>query len=158
MGWWAQGLGGRGRGISSAIPRTRESLLEALLAPWALGAAAGPRGSPPLPAAVKGRAAVVWAEPNAEGLCPALPSSPALFSPESTWRAGLWINPSLSQARAPRLGSALYPPLPGSKQSFRGTTSALENHSAPTPSPCAPSRSIGRAARPAVLSLAAGEH
>lgn len=27
LGWWAQGLGGRGRGISSAIPRTGSACL-----------------------------------------------------------------------------------------------------------------------------------
>lgn len=88
-------------------PQGRESPLEAQLAPWALGGPAGPRGPPPLPAAVEGWAAFVWAEPKAEGLCPTWPSSLALFSPESTWRVGLPINPSLSQAQAPRLGSAL---------------------------------------------------
>lgn len=103
MEWWAQGLGGRGRGISSAIhPQDRERLLEALLTPWVLGGSGGPRGSPPLPAAVQGRAAVVGAEPKAGGFCPTLPSSPALFSPGSTGGQGSGLTLSVP-ARAPRL-------------------------------------------------------
>lgn len=144
-GHWRKRLhGGRLQG--------RKSQPEAQLAFWARGGSAGFRGSP-LPPVVKGRV-----EPKAEGPCPTLPSSPpalTLVSPEGAWRAGLPINPSLSQARDLRLGSALCPPpLLGSHQSLGGTTSTLENHS----SPCDPSRSIGRTARPAVSSLAGGKH
>lgn len=59
-------------------PQDSERPLEALLAPWALGGSAGPRGSPPLPAAVKGRAAVVRAEPKPKLKASALPCPPAL--------------------------------------------------------------------------------
>lgn len=59
----------------------RGSQPEAQLAPRALGGSAEPRGSLPLPAAVKGRAAMVWAEPKAADLCPTLISSLAFLSP-----------------------------------------------------------------------------
>lgn len=62
------------------------------------GGAPGGRGCPPPPAALKGRAAVVRAEPKAEGPCPTLPSSLALLSPAGAWRVGAPVHPVLSQA------------------------------------------------------------
>ncbi|KAK2100445.1 Tankyrase 1 Binding Protein 1 [Saguinus oedipus] len=62
---------------------------------------AGLRGSLSPPPAMKGRAAVVWAKPDAEGPCPALPSGRALLSPDSVRSLG----PGASSFACPRSGS-----------------------------------------------------
>lgn len=106
---------------------------------------------------------LLWSRLSQKPKAPALPSSLTLLSPESTWRAGPLINPSLSQARAPqrshpaRAGFCL----PSSSHrllqaEFKRNNFNLGKSLFPLPSPCNPSRRIGRAAGTS-CTLAGGE-